>query len=341
LKYSEKRGFIKLEIISKQQVRDKKIPNKTYISRITPDHTLIKPKDFYAVKRYYKINFYPDDIFVFRYNRNNIEKIKDYFGELDKNSHKDELNLGDFSMENLEKIQKILKIILDELEMQDINRLAGNKILIKKFEERGIFYEDVDSVIKKINSGEKKDIIRLIDKSIILANEGFTNENFRELKKMDYEQIGLKIWGISKEDLEKNIIIIVKDLNQIKKIKKKIDNLTEPSNKKGVKINSRRAFFDKNKSVLFIGENQIKIRKFSDQYHLLRIIFENEKETPQEWFFSEIAERCDNAKKLPDKKFYNAIYQLKIKINIAGINDFFDKTTNQSFKINEKYLIKS
>jgi len=99
--------------------------------------------------------------------------------------------------------------------------------------------------------------------------------------------------------------------------------------------------FDEAKGVLTIGNKEIKIKKFTDQYHLLRIIFENQNEIYQEWFFSEISEKYDSEADLPDKKFYNATYQLKQKIaRETGIKDFFI-TTTQSFKINPKYLKKS
>ena len=94
--------------------------------------------------------------------------------------------------------------------------------------------------------------------------------------------------------------------------------------------------FDENRGILFIGNGKTKIQKFNDQYHLLRIIFKNKKDICQEWFFSKIAEEYDKMANLPDKKFYNATYQLNQKIAIdTGIKDFFI-TTNQSLKINEK-----
>ena len=65
-------------------------------------------------------------------------------------------------------------------------------------------------------------------------------------------------------------------------------------------------------------------------------MLEEKKELKKEWFFSEIAERIDESN-INDKKYYNAIYQLKIKLEKQGIKDFFI-TTRQSVKINKKYL---
>ncbi len=96
--------------------------------------------------------------------------------------------------------------------------------------------------------------------------------------------------------------------------------------------------FDLDKAILYINEYKVKIQKFSDQYHLLRIIFEDKKELFREWFFSEIAEKYDEAnEKLSDKKFYNAVYQLNQKIAIdTGFKDFFT-TTTQTFQIDSQY----
>jgi len=95
-----------------------------------------------------------------------------------------------------------------------------------------------------------------------------------------------------------------------------------------------KVYFDTEKSILFVNDNEIKIQKFNDQYHTLRIIFEEQNE---EWFFSKISEKYEPADNLPDKKFYNAVYQITQKLKGKGIEDLFI-TTRQSVKINEKYL---
>jgi hypothetical protein len=96
--------------------------------------------------------------------------------------------------------------------------------------------------------------------------------------------------------------------------------------------------FNAEKSRLYIDKKEIKIRKFSNQYHLLRVIFKDQKEVGKEWFFSEIAEKVDHySKKNKNKKYYNAVFQIKKKLESVGLNDFFI-TTRQSLKINTKYL---
>jgi hypothetical protein len=94
--------------------------------------------------------------------------------------------------------------------------------------------------------------------------------------------------------------------------------------------------FDPIKSRLYIRGEEIKIRKSTDQYHTLRIIFENPTDIAQEWFFSEIVERVD-MRKPNEKTYYNAIHQIKIKLETAGFKDFF-KTTTHSVQINPIYL---
>ncbi len=95
--------------------------------------------------------------------------------------------------------------------------------------------------------------------------------------------------------------------------------------------------FDTNKSRLYFKDKEIKIKKFSDQYHILRIMFENPKDLADEWFFSLVAEKYDSSGHFSDKKFYNAIYQINLKLGRLGIDDLFI-TTRQSVKINEKYM---
>lgn len=111
----------------------------------------------------------------------------------------------------------------------------------------------------------------------------------------------------------------------------------EPEVKKEMKKEMEPAlFFDPDKSRLHIQGREIKIQKFRDQYHLLRIIFENPKDTPQEWFFSEVIERIDPTY-TDEKRYYNAAYQIRRKLAENGLPDFFI-TTRQSAKINPRYL---
>ena len=94
--------------------------------------------------------------------------------------------------------------------------------------------------------------------------------------------------------------------------------------------------FDPSKSRLYVRGTEIKIRKFSDQYHVLRIIFEKPEDIKQEWFFSELKERID-PHQTKEKRYYNAVHQVRLKLATFGFSDFFT-TTNQSVKISSEYL---
>lgn len=95
--------------------------------------------------------------------------------------------------------------------------------------------------------------------------------------------------------------------------------------------------FDDQDGLLYVNNRSIKLKKFGDEYHTLRILFENPQRLSDEWLFSEISERYDFEEKYPDKKFSNAFGQLKQKLKTINVNDLF-YTTSQSVKINKKYL---
>ena len=99
---------------------------------------------------------------------------------------------------------------------------------------------------------------------------------------------------------------------------------------------SKKLYFDEDKSRFYVQGKEIKLLKFKDEYQVLRAMFEDLNELEREWFFSELSEIIDEGV-MNDKKYYNAIYQIKIKLEKKGIEDFFI-TTRQSVIINKKYL---
>ncbi len=107
--------------------------------------------------------------------------------------------------------------------------------------------------------------------------------------------------------------------------------LLKLSQKKEQKI-----YFDKDKSLLVVGIQNIKIRKYSDAHFVLSEIF-SEGNLSKEWFFSELSEKYDSEALFPDKKFYNSIYQINLKLREKGITDLF-VTTRQSITINKSYF---
>lgn len=94
--------------------------------------------------------------------------------------------------------------------------------------------------------------------------------------------------------------------------------------------------FDLDKSRFYVQGKEIRLSKFKNEYNTLRVIFKDFEEIGKEWFFTEISEEVD-VNEVNEKKYYNAIHQLRLKLQAKGINDFFI-TTKQSVKINSKYL---
>jgi len=212
LMYLNKKGIVRLKHISKIKTKDKKIEDDYYISKAKPENDLLTGDEFFKVMRYHKIHYYPEDLFIFEFNK---KKIKNFLRGLNRNYNKAELNLSDFSVENLKRIQKFLKIVLDELELQGINELAGNKIPMEKFEKEGFSRDDILTVLNRINEGDKLIRLRLIEES-----SDFTNLEFyppkTELEKMEF-------LAQKRAESERYISFIVINLEKLKEIKENID----------------------------------------------------------------------------------------------------------------------
>ena len=74
--------------------------------------------------------------------------------------------------------------------------------------------------------------------------------------------------------------------------------------------------FDNDTSILTINGQKVKFRKHTEQYHTLRIIFEDKMELNREWFFSEIGEKMDQYKDYKDKDFHNYVSAIKKRIAV-------------------------
>lgn len=97
--------------------------------------------------------------------------------------------------------------------------------------------------------------------------------------------------------------------------------------------------FDESLGILWIDGKPVKFGLKTGAFHSLRVMFQNADEAKREWFFSEIAEAIDEAEPKPDKlihNYFNNTIKTKI-VSETGIKDLF-LTTNQSVKINQKYL---
>jgi hypothetical protein len=93
--------------------------------------------------------------------------------------------------------------------------------------------------------------------------------------------------------------------------------------------------FDVGKGLLRVGDKDIKFRKFTEQYHTLRLAFSD---VSKDWLFSEMAETIDHEKGYTDKDFHNYLSAIKRRVSAdTGIKDLFI-TTTQSVRINPEYL---
>ncbi|MDD3434544.1 MAG: hypothetical protein PHD96_01305 [Candidatus Pacebacteria bacterium] len=295
------------------------------------------------------------------------------------------LNLDEFSTENLIKIQKVLKIILDELELQGLNSISCNKIPLKRFGKEGFCYEEIKTILNKINFEEGRileiwneeiesilesiakvakapsaDLVDKVQKQLVLKS--FIDELEVKLKKINREKEPKKYEAIihlitsfltafeMSEAQLKNTLLLKLDweksgLEKLKSIKNSIDEKLSKKDKKtteiGLKNAGIRPFFDKEKGLLKINDLPVKTQKFSNQYYLLEMIFRNDENINKDWQFSELAELTECFEEFNDKKLYNIANAIKHKITEeTGIKDFFI-TTNQSIKINPKYLKES
>lgn len=138
------------------------------------------------------------------------------------------VSLQDFSKENLDKIKKVLKIILDELELQHINRLNGNRISIKKFEKEGFIYDEITSLIGGINKLDNEPVIKLLNKTLadnyqlIKMQQPFQGE--REIK-----EIFSQSYHISIDELKNYVILIVENLDRLKELYRTLESVNSVS----------------------------------------------------------------------------------------------------------------
>ncbi len=275
------------------------------------------------------------------------------------------INLNKLSTENLERIQKVLKIILDELEIQEINRLVGNKIPLKRFEKEGFSYEEIKTLLYGID--DKHDIISI--------NNDYLKEKYEEIKipgTPGNEPLLKTIYNVSVEDLKNYLLITIKDLNKLKKIKEEVDKklkaFTEKRGKQETKTDKFNEEFSKTEQMLDELESdinektriiespakyengilkfrakEIDFRRKQNQKDLLETLFKNIKKN---WFYDEIQEAWDiqkalNLIKYPKdywRKFYSAGDDINKAIAIeTQIKDFIIKNTKQ-IRINEKYI---
>ncbi|MEK7569018.1 MAG: hypothetical protein AAB497_02810 [Patescibacteria group bacterium] len=213
----------------------------------------------------------------------------------------------------LGKVTAVLNMVLYRAEVKDTGSCAQGVLNIgsEDFVNIQSNKNEVTDVLKRIGTFFEIDILNNRSKYTLVGDIFGKPEN---------------------KDIPINI-----NLDILKILSLSIEKIQSIKNKRNKKNSEERPlFFDVDKSRFYVQGREIKLSKFKDEYHTLRVMFEDPDELPKEWFFSEIREKIDGGA-LDDKKYYNAIHQLRIKLERQGINDFFI-TNIQSVKINNKYL---
>lgn len=129
------------------------------------------------------------------------------------------MNLDKFSTENLEKIQKVLKIILETIELQGLNRLTGNKISLEKFKQIGLYFDDVVSVVHIINQNNDIGIMNDYYKEQLDNRFGGPYTITLETE----EEYLRRFFSISKRELEEYLILKIENIEYLKTVKKQVE----------------------------------------------------------------------------------------------------------------------
>lgn len=139
------------------------------------------------------------------------------------------MNIKKYSAENREKIYRILKIFVDNLELT--NRQVYSKVPINVFEREGFSYDEVVTVLKKIG-WDNKLIVEILTSSHIRLNMFARINNEPEITWSSRVGSFLTIHGLSSEkdiykyvfyklkDFDKFILLAKKTLRQIEKYNK-------------------------------------------------------------------------------------------------------------------------
>ncbi len=138
------------------------------------------------------------------------------------------LNLNELSSENLNRIQKVLKITLDYLELRGVNKLWDNslKVPLEKFPEEKLCYDDIIAVFNYVNKEEK--IVWIENKYLKKKIKDRRIENSIEGKDIErWNEDLLENLGISEKDLKNYIILKIKNLNRLKEILNEVEAIIE------------------------------------------------------------------------------------------------------------------
>ncbi len=164
-----------------------------------------------------------------------------------------------YDLEKMNSLGSLEKILLVLNDVRDKSETKGLSSIIVLRDDRfldNVPKEDYENIISSL-----LEIGVLKDKKVV---------GYELVKRDDWEDIK-ETWDAYniKIDYEKFNKFSEELINRIKELK-------------GEKPKSNRLEFDLDKALLYINDAEIKVQKFSDQYHLLRIVFEDKKDLLKE-----------------------------------------------------------
>ena len=124
------------------------------------------------------------------------------------------MNIEGLSQRNLERVQKVIGIVLDELDLPGRFSSLGCSILIKTFEKEGFDYQEVEKILNNLEFVSVRNnelfISELEARPPMWVNlgEGKTQPLFTDK---------------TKEEIRKNIYLEISDTNKLKEVKKMVD----------------------------------------------------------------------------------------------------------------------
>jgi len=142
-------------------------------------------------------------------------------------------NWTKYSAENRERIRKVIKIVSDDFELQEINRLAGNKIPFKRFENESISHVEVVEILKTVQRDFDLFKIGNLEIEKMMEYPSYIFDSNRGDGKNRSDKEILKKLKLTGDDIKDNIIIRAKDLNitdRLKEILVEIDNISQETN---------------------------------------------------------------------------------------------------------------
>lgn len=190
------------------------------------------------------------------------------------------LNLDKYSPENLGRIRTIIKIVLDELELQEINHFSGNKIPLIKFEREGFSYPEVKTILNKI-AKEENNLFKITNEEIKRKVENSVpfyifDGDIRDNERQSYRKELLVHLRITEADLRNNIILRLSKDTAISRLKTILASIKSNSVKQVTSTSSDFCRLENNTFFIKLLDGSEKAITFDTKRktNYLRILFE-------------------------------------------------------------------